>query len=376
MRKIYWFIQQLEFLGGTETATISICNELINYYDITLVVTARSILNPPYNIDKRIKIIYLENECFSRVDEKILKFCKEKHFFKAFLLSLKNFNFGLFTKYKYRKSIKKITNKNDILIASSLDNYLIIPKNRIYLYHYHYNSKFYFSKSESYFRALYHKPLKYIFLSKTIYKDITSKVKNIKDKSLYIENMIKIDPFLNIDTFNNNLVFIGRYADQKNPMFLLKVALYLKNKNFNFHLDFYGDGKLKEEMIKFINDNNLNDVVSIKEEVKDIKKVLANKDLLLLSSIYEGMPLVINEANSQSVPVVSTYFGDSTLDAIDKDNGIVINNFDIKEYSETLINLLNDKNKLINLRKSSYEHSLIYSKKNILKKWLDLLDNI
>ena len=45
MKKIYWFLQQLEFLGGTETAIISIVNELVNIYDITFIIAARAIKN-------------------------------------------------------------------------------------------------------------------------------------------------------------------------------------------------------------------------------------------------------------------------------------------------------------------------------------------
>lgn len=375
MRKIYWFLQQLEFLGGTETATISICNELINYYDITIVVTARSIINTPYKIDNRIKIIYLNNEDNSRIDEKILKFCKEKRYFKAFYVAFKSTLFGLFTKYKYRYLVSKMITKQDILIASSLDNYLIMPKNRNYLYHYHYNSKFYFSKNERSVSMLYHKPKEYVFLSKTIRDDIINKYKKIKDNSTYIENMIKIEPYLNLNTYNNNLVFIGRYADQKNPLFLIEVAKILKNRNFNFHLSFFGGGKLKQEMINKVKEYELDDFIEINDEVTDIKDVLKNKDLLLLSSIYEGMPLVINEANSQSVPVISTNFGDSIIDAIPKDCGIIVNEFDANEYANSLINLLNDKDKLKKYRKNCYNNALKYSKENITKKWLNLLNN-
>jgi len=58
MKKIYWFLQQLKDLGGTETATISIANLLVSNYDITLVITSNEPNSIPYNIDKKIKIIF------------------------------------------------------------------------------------------------------------------------------------------------------------------------------------------------------------------------------------------------------------------------------------------------------------------------------
>ena len=375
MKKIYWFLQQLEYFGGTETATISLCNELIKYYDITLIVTARKIINPPYKIDKKIKIIYLNNEKISRVDEKIVKFCKDFHYFKAFLLSINSIIFSIFSKYKYRRYIKNITTNDDILITSSLDNYLIIPRCRKYLYHYHFNSKFYFSFNERFMSLFYHKPYKYIFLNKTIYNDITSKIKRIKNKSIYIENIIKLEPTYNINYYNNNLIFIGRYADQKDPLFLIKSLYELKKLNVNFKMNFYGEGKLLSKMKELIKELDLNKEIAINGESNDIKSILSDKDLLLLTSDYEGMPLVINEANSQSVPVFSTYFGDSTIDAILDNTGVIIYNKDPKEYALKLKELLLNKDKLMEYRKNSYLNSLKYSKENIVNKRLELLKN-
>lgn len=376
MKKIYWFLQQLEFLGGTETATISIANELVNDYEITFVVTAREIKNIPYNINKNIKIIFLNNEDNSKIDEKILQFCREKRFFKAFLLIIKNINFVLFTKYKYRHLVKKMTTNDDILIGSSLDNYLIIPRGRLFIFHYHFNAKFFNSFNEKFMSLFYRKPDYYVFLSRTIFEAISKHKKGIVKKAFYIHNSIKIDGYFNDKINGHNLIFIGRFADQKNPLLLIDVISELVKIDKEYNLEMYGDGKLKDEIIAKITTLNLENNIRIYKPNNDIEGILKNKDLLVLTSLYEGMPLVINEAASCSVPVLSTNFGESVKDSITKENGIVVDSLNSKIIANEINEIFLNKEKLINLKRSAYEFSQKFNKKSIKNEWLSLLKTI
>lgn len=373
MKKIYWFLQQLKYLGGTETATISIANELVNDYDITFIVTDKESETIPYDIDKRIKIIYLNRPDNCKIDEKILEFCKEKSYFKAFLLTLKNINFMFFSKFKVRNKILKMTTKEDILIGSSLDNYMIIPRKRYFILHYHFNAKFYKSFNERFTSMFYRKPDKFVFLSDTILTQICGKNKRKKSISVAINNPIKTNGFLDFKYHDNSLVFIGRFADQKNPLLLIEIMNELKKINTHFHLDMYGEGKLKEEIIKSITKNNLENFITIHEPTVNVEEALKEKDLMILTSDYEGMPLVINEAASCSVPVISTNFGESTSDSITYLNGVVINTKDPKIFAEELNIILSNPKKIENLKVSSYYFSQKYNRKNIKNEWIKIL---
>ncbi|MDY2728311.1 MAG: glycosyltransferase [Candidatus Onthovivens sp.] len=376
MRKIYWFLQQIEFLGGTETATISIANLLCNDFDITLVVTGKEVKNVPYNIDKNIKILFLNNECYSRIDEKILGFCKEKFYYKAFSLLIKNINFVLFSKFKYRKLIKKITAENDILIGSSLDNYMIIPRGRTFVKHYHFNGKFGNSFNEKFMKLFYRKPDYYVFLNESILEAINGKNKYKKSRSFFIENPIKIKRNFIRKEAENKFIFLGRFADQKNPLFLIKSMSLLRSKNVKFTLDLYGEGKLENQIKSLISELSLDDCVFVHKPEKDIQKILMDKNLLLLTSLYEGMPLVINEAAALGVPTFTTNFGESTIDCVTKENGIIVNAKSPEEYASHLYLFLNDKNKLENLAISAFNFSAKFDDSTIRQKRIDFLSHI
>lgn len=376
MKRIFWFLQQLEYLGGTETATISIANLLCNEYEITLVVTAKEPLKVPYNINKKIKILYLNNEDNSKIDEKILKFCSEKKYFRAFYLILKNVHFSLIGKYKYRKMIKKMTTETDILIGSSLDNYLIIPKKRKYIYHYHYNYKFFKTFNERFMSLFYRKADKYVFLNEVIKNDICKKYKFYRNLSLFIQNPIKTKPSQNINYYNNTLVFLGRFAEQKNPLMLIETARILNEKGFKFNLNLYGDGKLLKDIQESIKKYELMNNVFIHKPTTNIEEVLKKSDLLLLTSLYEGTPLVINEAFSQSVPCITTNFGDSIKTCVPPNCGLIVENFNPNIYANEIIRLLDNKELYFKYRQNAYNYSLSFSDKKIKEKRINLIESI
>ena len=87
---------------------------------------------------------------------------------------------------------------------------------------------------------------------------------------------------------------IGRLVDQKDQITLLK-AINLIKENFKIHLIIIGRGKNKNDLMKYIKLNQLQDTIDIfytDNPFPYIKKT----DLFVLSSIFEGLPNVLLEA--------------------------------------------------------------------------------
>jgi len=68
---------------------------------------------------------------------------------------------------------------------------------------------------------------------------------------------------------------------------------------------------------------------------KNISDYMANADLFVLSSTYEGMPITIIEALLSGVPIVSTPVC-GAVDAIDGKNGVLSDNFTTESYTAAL----------------------------------------
>jgi len=122
------------------------------------------------------------------------------------------------------------------------------------------------------------------------------------------------------------LVWVGRLDRQKDPMLLLnaiKVAVELQPK---IHLLMIGDGIMRQQVEVQIDSLQLGGHVSLcgASPPKQIAKVLQVADLFVLSSAYEGMPIVVLEALATGVPVVTTEVGEVRLVIDDGINGFVV----------------------------------------------------
>jgi glycosyltransferase involved in cell wall biosynthesis len=99
------------------------------------------------------------------------------------------------------------------------------------------------------------------------------------------------------------ILWIGRLEPQKDPELALQVIAALETPA---HLTMLGDGALREALQRRISSLGLQDRMTLAGYVPEIESHLANADVLLITSHYEGGPAVAVEALAQGVPVVST----------------------------------------------------------------------
>lgn len=376
MKKIWWLIQQLEAIGGTEMVSTQIMNGLANRYELHLVCLGEKPQSSPYQIDDKIQIHYLNiKKIYLRADEQLSHLLNKKKYFKFIYSLFCIIFFWAFKRFSYRRKIKKMTSSNDIIIASSLDNYSFSPRGRTVYYHYHFNAKFFFSLSQQLGFLICRKPDRWIFITNTTLEQVTKRRRELENKAFAIHNPTRYERYLDLDKKNNNLIFIGRYAPQKRPLLTIEVARILKTKTSDFKLNFYGDGPLKKKMLSLIVEYELQDNVIINEPNPKIINEIRKSDILVMTSDYEGFGLVILESNSQSVPCITTYWGDATSEIVSNgENGYIIENDDVNKQAEVIFNLLTNDEELTRLKESSYQYAKRFTKDAIIEKWINILE--
>jgi glycosyltransferase involved in cell wall biosynthesis len=374
MKNIYWLIQQLESIGGTEMVSTQIMNGLSSSKKINLVCMGERVENSPYQISDNVNIIYLNiKKKYIRSDVYFQDLLNRHKYLKLIIDLFAVAFFWLFGRFHFRKVIKRMTTKDDLIIASSLDNYALSPRGRKVIFHFHFNAQFFFSLTSRLGFLICRKPDFWVFLTKTTLDQVINRKPSLKNKADYVYNPTRYSRNLDTTYKNNNLIFIGRYVSQKRPLLAIEMANELNKLNPNFTFNFFGDGPLKNKMIELVNKYNLNDKVLINNSNPKIINEIHKSDLLVMTSEYEGFGLVILESNSQSVPTVSLYWGDATNEIIHDDvNGYIINNDDIVKQAQTINELLTNKEKLATLKASSYEYAANFTIEKIIDKWLTI----
>ena len=115
--------------------------------------------------------------------------------------------------------------------------------------------------------------------------------------------------------------FVGRLAEEKNPLFLVDLARSLASEH-KFMIRVAGEGPQKKDLQQEIAGANLQDYFTIHGYVEDVARLLAESHCLLLPSDWEGMPLIILEAGAAGVPVIATPVG-NIPSILNKENGYV-----------------------------------------------------
>ncbi len=97
---------------------------------------------------------------------------------------------------------------------------------------------------------------------------------------------------------------IGRFMEQKNHVFLLKIFKSIIRENPEAMLMLVGIGPLEEKIKGQIAELELEDKVIFTGVRTDIPQILSAMDAFILPSLYEGMPNTVIEAQACALPCV------------------------------------------------------------------------
>lgn len=103
----------------------------------------------------------------------------------------------------------------------------------------------------------------------------------------------------NIPKEKHLIGFVGRLSQQKNPLFVLTIAKQLPDYIFFI----IGNGLLKSKIENEIYMNRITNVF-LCDAVSNAKAIFKNFDVILMPSLFEGLPLVAIEAQAQEIFVI------------------------------------------------------------------------
>lgn len=99
---------------------------------------------------------------------------------------------------------------------------------------------------------------------------------------------------------------VGRFTYQKNHDYLVEIFAKVYKKNRNVVLILIGRGELKEEIKEKVISLHLESNVIFLDVRRDISELMNAMDLLLLPSLYEGMPNVLIEAQVSGLHCITS----------------------------------------------------------------------
>ena len=178
-------------------------------------------------------------------------------------------------------------------------------------------------------------------------------------------------------TQNNSkvIIAIGRLTDQKNFTHLLQAWKLIQKQIPEWQLHIYGEGEEKQLLQNYINTHELTNV-ALKGETTSVNDVYSHAAFFVMSSKYEGLPMVLIEAQSFGLPIISYNCPFGPADIIsDNKNGFLVENQNPNKLGDTILKLATSPDLLNNFSKQALINAEKYQPTRIINIWINEVFN-
>ena len=158
---------------------------------------------------------------------------------------------------------------------------------------------------------------------------------------------------------------IGRLVPIKNHFFFIDVIQEVQKKSkVPIKAFIVGDGEEKQNIINYIKSKNLDysfdyspATFQLTSWIKEVDRVNSGMDIICLTSLNEGTPVSLIEAQASGKPIVSTKTGGIENIVIENKTALLSKNNDLHTFSKNLLSLVSDSEKRILFSKYGLEKS-------------------
>jgi glycosyltransferase involved in cell wall biosynthesis len=137
-------------------------------------------------------------------------------------------------------------------------------------------------------------------------------------------------------------ILVGRFAPRKGHGYCLEAVALARERIQGLRVIFAGDGELEEELRMEAERLGVSEAVIFAGFRRDIPRLLAASDALLLPSEDECLPLVILEAMAARRPVIATDVGGISEAVADGETGLLIEPGSASALSNAMVKVLGD----------------------------------
>lgn len=185
-------------------------------------------------------------------------------------------------------------------------------------------------------------------------------------------------PEITYNPSSHRIIAVGRLDYQKGFDRLIEAwAMVSEELRKEWKLDIFGQGEWKEMLEKKIDGLGMGSSVKINPPTKGIFKEYASSAFIVMSSHYEGLPMVLLEAMSCGLPGVCFDFKCGPKDIIrDGENGVLVSEGDVPGLAKAMERLMLDESLRTRMSGEALGIREPYSEKRVMEQWVNCFKSI
>lgn len=362
-----------------ERITVEKANYLSEKFDYKVSIITTDLGNETsfYKINDKVEIIDLKINYFENYKEKLIK--------RFYNYKIKQ---GIH-KEKLEAVLKKIN--PDIVISVGADEKNWLPNinkksKKIREFHFGKNyriqtakafNKNFLLKMKAYIETFFEK-----YYLKKYEKVVILTYEDLKKWNLENIKVIYNFPFFvsekKAELMSKKAISVGRLDAQKGYDLLIDSWSKVVEKNPEWILEIFGEGRDFFELSKKIKKMKLEKKIILKGVTKDIEKEYLDSSLYIMTSRYEGLPLVLLEAVACGLPAVSFDCQSGPKDIIkDGITGFLVESYSIMELAKKINILIENQELRVEMGKKIREDvRMRFNKEKIMCEWKELFESL
>lgn len=192
-----------------------------------------------------------------------------------------------------------------------------------------------------------------------------------------IPNFIKVIPEQRSEVVQKRVLAVGRLSYQKGFDRLINIWEVIYRKHKEWSLDIYGSGEERGNLLNLIEQKGLSKTITIHNSVSDLSQIYVQSSIYVLTSRYEGFPMVLLEAMSFGLPIVSYQCQCGPADLISNGcDGFLIEENDVDTFIEKLSLLMDDFNVRRMISNNTMRKINKFRQEFIMPIWEELFEQI
>lgn len=377
--KIVYCTDSVCHAGGIQRITVAKANALadIEGNEVWIVVTDNKRPKPVLPISEKVHLVdldvnYFENDWKSRLH--VLK--------------------GIFIKRReHKRKLQQFLNtiSPDIVISTGTSEKNFIPRMKVasnpsFIREIHSVSNYRLLVAHGWFEKLSAWAGDIIDYHYYIRKYVKIVVLTDEDKQLHWKKNDKVKAIPNPLTTEHNkrstlksktVITAGRLTAEKNFASLINAWQTVNKHHPDWKLEIWGEGSLRNELQQQIDDLQLRDSASLMGYTDDIISKFADASIFVCTSKFEGFGLVIVEAMSCGMPVVSYACPCGPKDIITEGkDGYLVPPGDEERLAERICFLIEHEEKRREMGNAAAEKSKQYAIEPIIRQWMTLFHEL